>query len=254
LSPSAASTFRQCARRWKLRYVDRLPDPPGEPALVGTFVHRVLEELFVADPQGRSVERAKALARDVWPEIEADDGFVALELDEEASRGFRWRAWRSIEGYFAIEDPTAVEVVEREQMVECDLGGVPFVGVVDRVERVGGHLVVADYKTGRPPAARFAADRLSQVFLYAAAIAELGERPAQVRLLYLGAKVLAAQATDAELTQVVDQLSETWDAIGAALSADDFAPRTGPLCGWCPYVAECPEGQAELERRLGPAA
>ena len=28
LSPSSASSYRECARRWKFRYVDRLPDPP----------------------------------------------------------------------------------------------------------------------------------------------------------------------------------------------------------------------------------
>ena len=33
LSPSSASAFEQCARRWKLRYLDRLPDPPGAAAL-----------------------------------------------------------------------------------------------------------------------------------------------------------------------------------------------------------------------------
>ena len=37
LSPSGAGTFEQCPRRWRHRYVDRLPDPPGEAALAGSF-------------------------------------------------------------------------------------------------------------------------------------------------------------------------------------------------------------------------
>jgi len=48
-SPSSAGTYRQCPRRWRFRYVQKLPDPPGEPALLGTFAHRVLE-LLCSDP------------------------------------------------------------------------------------------------------------------------------------------------------------------------------------------------------------
>ena len=32
--------------------------------------------------------------------------------------------------------------------------------------------------------------------------------------------------------------------------ADSFDPSPGPLCGWCPHVANCPEGLAEVRRRL----
>ena len=37
LSPSSAGAYEQCPRRWKFRYLDRLPDPPGQAALAGTF-------------------------------------------------------------------------------------------------------------------------------------------------------------------------------------------------------------------------
>ncbi len=29
-----------------------------------------------------------------------------------------------------------------------------------------------------------------------------------------------------------------------------FDPRTGPLCAWCPFAAQCPEGSREIRRRL----
>ena len=37
LSPSSAAMFAQCPKRWRFRYLDRLPDPPGAAALVGTL-------------------------------------------------------------------------------------------------------------------------------------------------------------------------------------------------------------------------
>ena len=66
-SVSAAGMYKQCPRRWKHRYVDKIPDPPGEAALIGTFAHHVLEMLCEKDPEQRTIEEAKKIARDTWP-------------------------------------------------------------------------------------------------------------------------------------------------------------------------------------------
>ncbi len=254
LSPSSASTFRQCPRRWKHRYLDRLPDPKGIPALVGTFVHRVLEELMTKSPSQRTLEEARGLARQLWPEVADDEDFVALLLDEASQRGVRWQAWRLIENYFEMEDPTSVDVAEREQRLEVALAGVPFVGVVDRTERTPNGMRVTDYKTGRAPTPRYLDDKLDQVWLYAAAL-EASDQPVdEVRLMYLtGTNVDRARDEEA-ISSAVDRHATTWSEIGVAIDGDEFPTRTGPLCGWCPYTASCPEGRVEAERRYGPAA
>lgn len=252
LSPSSASTFEQCPRRWKLRYIDRLPDPPGVPALAGTFAHRVLERLFQHPAGQRTKERAKALAREVWPETEADPHFQALALDEKGGREFRWKGWLAIEGLWSLEDPTRIDVIATEQQVLTTVGSVPFRGIVDRLERgADGSLEVSDYKSGRAPRARYADDRLAQVLLYAAAVeASTGERPSRARLLYLGQKVVDIAVTPAAVEPVVDALGATWTRMDTACRTETFDPRPGPLCGWCPYAAECPEGRAEIRRRV----
>ena len=253
LSPSSASTFRSCARRWKFRYIDRLPDPAGEAALAGTFAHRVLELLLQEAPGERTIDRARVLARTVWPETADDPDFLALELDETEQRRFRWLSWTAIEGLWHLEQPEQVEVVATEQKVDTELGGVPFRGIVDRLDRgtdAGGALIVSDYKSGRAPSPRFEQGRLDQVLLYAAAVeASTGERPAAARLLYLGQRVVETEVTAESLAGAVQALSDTWDEMGAALATDEFDAAPGPLCGWCPYAAECPEGLAELELR-----
>ncbi|MHB1784147.1 MAG: PD-(D/E)XK nuclease family protein, partial [Acidimicrobiales bacterium] len=42
LSPSSISTYEQCPRRFQHSRIDRLPDPSGPDAVLGTFVHHVL--------------------------------------------------------------------------------------------------------------------------------------------------------------------------------------------------------------------
>ena len=58
-SPSSAGLWKQCPRRWRYRYVEKLPDPPGIPALIGTFAHRVLELLCNEPATDRTVDRAR---------------------------------------------------------------------------------------------------------------------------------------------------------------------------------------------------
>lgn len=254
LSPSSASTFRSCPRRWKFRYIDKLADPAGEAALAGTFAHRVLELLCQAPPVERTLEAARSIARDVWPETLADPDFVALALDEPEQRRFRWLSWTAIEGLWRIEDPADVTVEATEQKIDTVLDDVPFRGIIDRVDRASGDagapIVVSDYKSGRAPSARFQDGRLEQVLLYAAALeASTGERPRTARLLYLGQCIIETEVTEELIERAVRALTDTWEQMAACLDSDEYGPSPGPLCGWCPYAAQCPEGLDELARR-----
>ena len=74
--------------------------------------------------------------------------YQALGHDEEQSRHFRWKAWTAIEGLWHLEDPATVEVRATEQDVEAELAGVPFRGIVDRIDEEGDGMIVTDYKSG----------------------------------------------------------------------------------------------------------
>lgn len=250
LSPSSASAFDHCPRRWKFKYVDRLKEPSGQPALVGTFAHRVLELLCELPPSGRTQETAKALARECWPEMADDPEFAALELDDEGERAFRWQSWLAIAGLWTLEDPAEVDVVGTERKVSAQLDAVPFLGIVDRLDRRNGQLVVSDYKSGTVPRLRFRGDKIQQVLLYAAAIAENeGELPDRARLLYLGQRIIDIPVTPRRLEEATGALGTTWDAVGTACSAGTFEAKPGVLCGWCPFAEQCPEGLGELRKR-----
>lgn len=260
LSPSSATTFGQCPRRWRFRYVDRLPDPPGLAALAGTLVHRVLELLLAEPAVDRTLNRARALAAQEWPVHAAEPDLARFELAPEDQKAYKWRVWRAVAGLWDLEDPAGVQVAATEQRLEVDLDGVPFLGVIDRVDRAADGLVVTDYKSGRPPAPQRVQEKLDQVLLYAAAVAAAGdEAPVRARLLYLGAHAIEVE-TDRERTDAaVARLRARWDDLTGCVGSDDFPPRTGPLCAWCPYVDRCAEGRAEVmtrldERRVSPDA
>lgn len=254
LSPSSASTFRSCPRRWKFRYIDRLADPAGEAAIAGTFAHRVLELLMEEAGPERTTDRAREIAREVWPETAEHSDFIELGLDDVEQKRFRWLAWTAIEGLWQLEKPEDIVVVANEQKMDTELDGVPFRGIVDRLERENdtptAGLVISDYKSGRAPSRRFADDKLDQVLLYAAAVeAESGERPKAARLLYLGQCIIETEVTNELIQASVSALGDTWTSINSSVADMAFEASPGPLCGWCPYADKCSEGLAELESR-----
>ena len=251
LSPSSSSLFDQCAMKWKFRNVDHLPDPPGEAALLGTFAHEVLEFLLQELPQKRTKERAKELAGVIWPKIENDTDFLALALGEDGVRNFKWKSWNAIEGLWKLENPSEVDVQDTERDVRVVLEGVPFRGIIDRIDREDHAVIVADYKSGKAPKKRFAGDKIRQVLLYAAAIREAdGELPSKARLLFLGQETIETEVSEETLIEPLERLKSTWDQLNVACTSNVFPTKTGPLCAWCPFVTHCPDGEEEVRQRF----
>jgi putative RecB family exonuclease len=281
LSPSAAATWRQCPRRWWFRYVDRLPEaPPGEPAVLGTFVHLVLEKLLEHEPAERTPDRARQLATSLFNDkLVARGDWKALGFDELGVRRFKQKAWTTLEAFFAAFPPAVVQPVQQEMKLSVEIDGVPFRGFVDLVERDADvdatadgtpAIVVTDYKTGKPPdtdspwAAEQNAEKLLQPLWYAVALAEMGSyRPTRARLLYFTAVddgsgglqartgTLSAEVDDEALGRARAELVRRWQEIGEARAAGSAPSNPGPLCGWCPFVAHCEEGTSECSQRWG---
>tara|TARA_B100000686_G_C16767850_1_gene963033 strand:- start:593 stop:1420 length:828 start_codon:yes stop_codon:yes gene_type:complete len=250
-SNSASSTYEQCPLRWKYKYIDKYPDPPGLAAVIGTFTHSVLENLCKEPPTQRTVEQAKTISKNVWATTIRSKDFCSLDLDENARRNFKWKAWNAIEGLWLLEDPTMVDVETTEKRVTANLSGVPFIGYIDRLDRNVDGLVVTDYKTGRLPRLEDRTKAFGQVVLYAAAVEEtLGERPTRSRLLYLGSEILEIDISESLLNEEKSRLAESWSRLNKDCNNGDFKPNTGPLCGWCSFVTKCDAGTKEVKLRV----
>lgn len=250
LSPSSAASFEGCPRRWEYKYVQRLPEPSHQAALVGSFAHAVLEDLCELAPEQRTQDEAKKVAKKLWPEFTEDEDYISLELDEDSARGFRWQAWLAIAGLWDLEDPALVNVVSTEQKITTSLDEVPFVGIIDRVDRTEGKLVVSDYKSGTLPGSRWRDDKIQQIMLYAAALeSSVGEQPERARLLYLGQQILDVNVTPDRLADATGQLATTWDSVKDACETEEFEAKPSVLCGWCPFVTLCEPGRDEILSR-----
>ncbi|CAN5237948.1 RecB family exonuclease [soil metagenome] len=244
LSPSKVSAFKDCALAFRFSVIDRLPEPPSAAAVRGTLVHRALEELYCAEPSGRTLEVAlSALTHAVDQARSTDSEYGQLGLAGEAEVAYLADAERLIRRYFEMEDPATIRPIGLELLLEAELGGVRVRGIIDRLELdATGELVVTDYKTGRSPGPRYEQGRFGGVHFYAFLCqAVLGRRPARIQLLYLADGVsITAMPSEQSIRGLEGRVGAVWQAVERACAGEDFRPHPGPLCTWCGFQSYCP--------------
>lgn len=242
LSPSKVAAFRDCALAFRFATIDRIPEPPSEPAAKGTLVHRALELLHGLPPADRSLEAALALLHErAVGDVLGGEEYASLELADRAA--FLAEAEALVRRYFAIEDPAAVRAIGLELRMEAEVGGVRLRGIIDRLELgADGGLVVTDYKTGKVPSERYENGKLGGVHFYALLCeAVLGVRPSRVQLLYLQEPVMiVATPSDQSIRGLQKRVGAIWTAVERACEREDFRPNPGRLCDWCSFKSLCP--------------
>ncbi|MFC4373874.1 RecB family exonuclease [Nocardia halotolerans] len=245
LSPSRAADFKQCPLKYRLRAIDRIPEPPTRAAVRGTVVHAVLEDLFGLPAAERHPERAATLVPGAWDRVRAERDGIDELVAESGPEALFDEVRRLVTSYYELEDPRRFEPHSLEERVEVDLdGAVPLRGFVDRIDVApNGLLRVVDYKTGRSPGPVHEARALFQLKFYALMILRTrGIVPAQLRLIYLADKTLLTYAPDRdELDRFERILTALWRAIIDAGRTGDFPPTRNSMCRFCDFKPLCPE-------------
>jgi putative RecB family exonuclease len=243
LSPSKVASFKDCALAFKFSAIDRLPEPPSIPATRGTLVHLALQHLFGLESHERTLDAALACLERATSELRSDPEYSGLELDAEAEAVFLAEAEQLVRRYFELEDPTTINPIGIELMLEARVGDLRLRGIIDRLELdADGELVVTDYKTGRAPIERYEQGRLGGVHFYSFLCEELfGRRPAKIQLLYLADPLaIITVPTDQSTRGLRTKVGAIWSAVELACEREDFRPRPGPLCAWCSFQDRCP--------------
>lgn len=240
LSYSQASTWDECPAKWAAHYIDGVKTPETVEMAVGTATHEALEVLYGGGTRA-----------------DAERVIVASDLSASAQA----KAMVHLEAASLMEDLEGVEVIGVEFKLDVVLAGVRFVGVIDRVDRVGGAVRLVDYKTGNRPVDRFMAPKRRQLWLYAAAWRTLEPGPLSTRFVWTKTGLVDdVPCTRSSVEASVRWLGEVAVQIGEATDTGEYEAKAGPLCGWCPAVSSCPAGQVAVKRRrsegrsIGPPA
>lgn len=242
LSPSSINTFNQCPLRYKYSRIDRLPEPPSEASLLGNFVHEVLEQLYVVDPDMRDQQVARTIARQLWDEKYVNE--VVGYVRPEKFNDFRWNAWFCIENLWKVEKPTETELDGIEFELNGEVEGVQLKGFIDRftVDELDGKIVISDYKTGKVPAAKWEEDKFFQLSVYATLMKNLGIGEAKrLDLIYLKKPVVLSRSVSQDrIDNATKVIVETRKGIDHRCETGNFEPIKSLLCNWCAFKPQCP--------------
>jgi putative RecB family exonuclease len=231
--------FRQCARRYKLHYLDGLARDFAKArpyTTMGEHVHGALHDLFLLPVKERSEERLVQLMRDRWRRNRR--GFA--DLAEERSYGEK--ATAQLRRFARAEDlsiqPLALEDFHK---VEID-AALALLGKIDRIDREeNGLLYIIDYKTGTPRS-----PEPLQLQIYGL-IASVEFDPPAIRTSYRYLE--SGDWLTLELTEETKAwaLEDVRQQVALILAEKDYVPSLGPLCAFCDFLEICPEGSGFVQ-------
>ena len=241
LSATALASFKECEARYKAEQIDRIPDIPGEAALLGTTCHSALED-FVASGQAKAGEPLGVL----------EDHFVRhyhlnFSHDERLAEGLAMmKRWHD------RQDWTDVLVLSTEVkesvLIPTSIGDIPFNFIMDRVdlnERTGA-VTVVDYKSNWVPMTFDDLRSLPQPQLYGM-VARLRYPEAEeiwVKFDFLRHDPIGIKVSKEDNRNAWEWLKRTAEEI---IASDGLTERLNKNCVWCVRSHTCATMKANLE-------
>lgn len=268
-TPGTEHTFRGTLCHTAFEYVVDLSPAARTPAATKAFlmpaVRVKLDPYAARDTVECDIERDMREREDMWADLR-DEGSKAERRAVDDAVDFK-RVLDSyglelmmsemedlVDNWFTIERIAKLNPVGREVHLDARVGakgrkkGTPIHGYVDRLDYIEPKdmRVISDYKTGKVPSARYAADKLFQLEVYALLLRELeGPKATWLRLIYVkgtGAEgILDKMVTDAELDVLEKKLEAMWKAINTYAKDNSFPTTKQRLCDWCDFQTVCPE-------------
>lgn len=240
LSPSQGSRYEQCPRRYALERRVGIDTEAGPYAAFGTIIHAALEDAERAamqDGRRRSTfDEALAIADRLIDET--DFGGQAFQ---EA-----WKRWAAelLERLYDEWPHPAAEPVLLEHPLDLAIGGIPWHGKADRIEREGDMLRIVDYKTSRSRATvKEAADSIQLGYYLLAARHDETVRahgiPAEAEFWYPGSttKSMTVEFDPDRIDDLADHLA----SITESIANEHWEPIVSDQCDRCAVRLVCPE-------------
>lgn len=238
VSYSKLTTYKDCPKKYKFAYMDRLPRQDKPYTVFGQFCHEILEKFhsfYISEDDKISYENAmkKAFfqARKNWnsklTKEQTDEAFIIM-LDY-------------INLIYSQKFPNIVGL-EKKIWAPID-NKIVLYGFIDRIQiDEDGLLHIIDYKTTKDP--KYLTDR-TQLLLYGYSLMIEDDEINNIRTSYIllkhKMKYMSEVHNKNELIATKDKIIDYWKTIES-----DKVFRAAPIyykCKGCDYINSCEEGK-----------
>ena len=219
LSKSAVLTYLQCPNKFRLQYIERIPQEAIKALERGTEIHSLVEEFFKHE---RKIEEAK---NETLKKVKDEEHKKAIDHIE------RFAKQISRDGKTIL-----VPVLQETKMYDPTLN---FSGVVDAVFIDGSDVLVLDWKTGQEHPLEQYRFELS-MYKYLVEV----EHPA-IRVTHYGIyfvdknKLVIEEANMKETIKSIELIKEVRKRINEKM----FEKNPGWYCKFCPYFGKQCDGK-----------
>jgi len=229
-SPTMLSIYKECPRKFKYRYIDKLGEKFKQPRTyfsLGNSVHSVLEKFMGYKVPERNQELLQTLLEKEW----ISEGYLNKEHEEE----FFHRAVDMLTTFYKSGEWKA-EPDFIEQWFEVEISDFTLIGRIDRIDG----LSVIEYKTGNyVPTVNELKDDF-QTIIYTLAGRELTGSPIENIIFYFisPGKKIQISKTEEELGKDMARVKEL---VGKIRGDEEFFPTPHRIwCLYCDFNCVCP--------------
>jgi len=235
LSYSQIDTFDTCPRRYRFRYIQRIPVPPSAAASFGNSMHKALRDFYQAVK-----EKKKPTKKNLLQFLERNWSAEGYASKTHEKRMIKQGERMLNDFYDKAYDPKRIPKAVEQMFVIKASPSLRIGGKIDRVDESRGKLEIIDYKTGKTFDQKVV-DKSLQMTVYALAATDKGihaKKPEEVVLSFYfldsGEKKSTKRAAK-ELKEAKKELIEKANEI----EKSEFEPIPGKWCDWCDYRLLC---------------
>ena len=244
-SHSRLSTFEQCPRKFKYRYIDKVTPEIDKTieAHLGSTVHNTLEWIY-NNVQELTLKIDEIIEKYTaeWQKDFSDD--IKIVKKGITARDYYNKGIQFLVDYYSKNSPFKDGTIECEKgiLIELDKEGkYKLQGFIDRLvyNLETGEYEVHDYKTANRLPTQNEADKDRQLALYSIAIKDIYGKEKEVKLIwhYLAHNTkIESKRTNEQLTQLK---SEAVQLINKIEKTREFLPKYSMLCNWCEFRQRC---------------
>lgn len=223
--------YKECPQKFKFRYIDKIPESPKSFFSFGKSIHGTLEYFYSAG-QPRTLEDILNHYHTSW----ISEGYKTKEQEASSLQ----KGEQILCDFYQKHISTFRVPLYMEYRFNLKVNGVPIIGFIDRIDRLGsGKVVITDFKTG----GAFSQERVvadPQLTMYQMACEELLTYPVDSLQLY-HVNSLTAFRTPPHSEELVKQLRQSIVDTAESISLKQFDPKPDSTkCARCDYQSVCP--------------